>query len=224
MRDIDAKIEDGSYFIEAKKWYNEIFLRPAVMNAIMRFVAYIVIFVSIIAIYHINNSFPLSRKVTVVVNLANTLKYYPVIKKLKTSAGIRRSVVDYLSVKYIKARETYSPDFFSQDYYFVQRSSQTQVFNGYYTGLKDKSNEALELFNKGFEVQIIPLSTEYDDKNSQILITFEKKVISKEKKLQKNTKFKATITYYMSRYDFGESITTKLDFIVTGYKLDQIKT
>jgi type IV secretion system protein VirB8 len=224
MRDIDAKIEDGSYFIEAKKWYNEIFLRPAAMNATMRFVAYAVICVSVIAIYHVNNSFPLSRKVTMVANLANTAQYYPVIKKLKTSDGIRKSVINYLSVKYIKARETYSPDFFSQDYYFVQRSSETKVFDDYYTDLKNKSNEAFELFNKGFGVEIIPLSTEYDDKNNQILITFEKKVISKQKKIQKNTKFKATITYYMSRYDFAESITTKLDFIVTGYKLDQIKT
>jgi type IV secretion system protein VirB8 len=224
MRDIDAKIEDGTYFVEAKKWYNDIFLRPAVMNAVMRFVAYVVVCVSVISLYNISKNFPLVRKINVMAYLNNTAQYYPVIRKLDVSEGVRKSVVSYLSEKYIKARETYSPDFFLQDYYFIQKSSEKAVFDSYYNNLKDHNNEALELFKKGSSVEILPLSTEYDAKKSQVYIKFEKKIVSQDKKVQQNAQFMATMSFYMSSYDFNEPITKEINFIVTSYKLDPIKT
>lgn len=252
MKDIDAKIEDGSYFEEAKQWYNEIFLRPAVMNAVMRFIAYVILTVTVIAVYNIHNNFPLTRKVTVMARLLDTAQYYPIIKPLNDSHGIKKGVVRYLAERYILAREKYTPDFFARNYYFIQQSSQTDVFKAYYDSLENKTNSALELYNRGYKVEINPISSEYDAKKKQISVVFEKKITSKKKKIGEilaykatmiskgekvnekevaawdearsyNPKFKATMTFYMSNYDFNESVTKKLDFIVTSYKLEQIK-
>lgn len=223
MNDIDVEIENGTYFSEAKEWYNEIFLRPAVMNAVMRFIAYVVVVITVIAIYNIHGNFPLSHKVTIIARLANTAKYYPVIRKIDDSDGIRKAVVRYLANKYIRAREVYSPDFFSQDYYFIQRSSQKDVFDSYYENLKNSTDSALVFFKQGDSVEIIPLSSEYNAEKNQISIDFNKKIVSKAKNIQENLKFKATMTFYMSQYDFNKSTTKQLDFIVTSYKVEQIQ-
>ena len=223
MGENNVNIDNGSYFVEARKWYNEMFLRPAIMNAVMRLFCYVILVVTVMSLLAIHHSFPLNSKVTIIARLQNTSQYYPVIRKLKDSDGVRAAVVKYLAEKYIKSREIYSPEFFSQDYYFVQRSSQKQIFENYYNSLKDSTNTGLEFFKKGYDVEIHPLSSAYDAKNNQIIITFEKKIISKQKKVKDKMKFKATMKFYMSKYDFSHSVTKQLDFIVTDYKIEELK-
>lgn len=252
MNDVDAKIDDGSYFTEARIWYNEVFLRPAVMTAVMRFLAYVIITLSVIVAYNIHNNFPLVRKVNIVARLMDTAKHYPVIKKLDDSKGIKQAVIRYLAERYIEARERYTPDYFVRNYFFIQQSSEKTVFEEYYNGLKQSTDEALELYKKGYNVAITPISFEYDAKKKQISVVFEKKITSKKKKIadiltyeatmiakgEKLTeklikseeeevidrlKLKATMTFFMSDYNFNESITKNLVFIVTSYKLEQMK-
>jgi type IV secretion system protein VirB8 len=216
---IAEEINSGQYFIEARKWYNDIFLKPASGAAFMCAASLVVLAIFIFSMYSVSRIYPLSRQVDVVVFLKNTVDFYPKLKPLPDkNKPLKQAVVEYLGSRYIQAREDYGSKRFSAHYHFVLHSSAKRVFDKYYSAI----NNTIAALRKDGEKSDIQIISKSSDENS-ITVNFRKKVYNIKGKLLSNSTWKAKMKYHLSDYDFTKSTDAKINFIVTQYDLEKIK-
>lgn len=221
---IKENIENGRYFVEARKWYNSVFLFPIRGNAFMLGSSISIILVLFFVFYGLYNIFPLSQQVKVVVFINDTITYSPYVRNISESGkSAQEAILEYLAEKYVKSREIYDPMKFKQNYNYILRSSDKKIFDEYYNRIsnKDDNNPAV-LYKNGDRDTFRTISKTYDAKNNFIVLKFAKEnynIISGKKAVQD---FVANIGFYVSDYDFSESKNGRVNFIVTHYEVQEI--
>jgi len=225
QQSLKDSVETGQYFVEARTWYNNIFLFPIRHNAFLLGVSLSIVLVLIFVSYGLYNTFPLSQKVQIIVPLENTLQYSPKIKDISSPGRSNKEVVlEYLVQKYITARETYDPRTFKKNYYYVMRSTNKALFNNYYAKMSDNGPQGpSSLYKNGLRSKIEFISQVYDGNNNFITVNFAKQnynLITGTSSLQQ---FTAKVQFAVSDYDFSESENARLSFIVTDYEITELK-
>ena len=228
---INCRIDDGSYFTEAYKWYIDIFIRPVVVGSLMRLISYAAIVCLIFGVYVIYSSFPIVTTTNIIAFLPSTSHYEAKVVPLRKSAETtREDAIIHSANRYIKAREEYVDSaFLKPNYYFVQRSSQVDIFESYYAMLIG-DNSPWKLFQQGIRSEVRVLNSRYDDKYKRVYVNFEKAIV--DKRIRKKTgdtsaeqlqwqAFNATLDVYMSQYDFNRSVNQSIEFIVTSYIVEE---
>ena len=226
QQSLKKSIESGEYFIEARKWYNNMFLFPIRYNSFMLGISLSIIIVLFFTFHSLYNIFPLSETVQVVVPLNNTLDFVPMLKNIsEPGKSTKQVVLEYLATKYIQARETYDPATFKANYYYILRSTDKKLFNDYYENISNAGEQSPALlYKKGLRSKIEVISETYDANNNFIAVNFVKQnynLLTGENSVQQ---FEAKIQFLVSDYNFAESENARLNFIVTGYEISEIKS
>lgn len=222
---IEESVEDGSYFKEAINWYNDVFLYPLRSNAFMMGAGGSISIVFLFVLYSLWNVFPLSEQVRVVVHLPNTLSHQVKLENLDRSGKeTKKSIIEYLVIKYISAREVYDPETYKADYYFILRSTEKNVFNSYYDRIsqKDSKNPAV-LYKKGERSTVSIISTTYNPKEKIVTVKYNKEKYNIYTGARSSEDLEAKVKFYVSDYNFRESKDANLSFIVTEYDIEKIK-
>jgi len=221
---IKENIENGRYFIEARKWYNSVFLSPVRGNAFMLGSSISIILLLFFVFYGLYNTFPLSQQVKVVVFVNNSIEYSPFVKNIsKAGMSAKESILEYLVEKYVKSREIYDPTKFKQNYHYILRSSDKKIFDEYYNKVSSKGGDSpAVLYKNGDRDVFYNISKSYDAKNNFIVLKFAKENynIVSGKRVTKD--FVAKIGFYVSGYNFSEVKNGRLNFIVTHYEVQEI--
>lgn len=220
------EIENGNYFLEARKWYNDIFLYPARDAALMLLSSLFFVVMAGIVVYNITSIFPLSRSVTVVVPMENTVDFYPTLHRVaEKGKSTRDAVAESLGAKYVKARESYNVGRYRANYLFLMNSSGKDIFDQYYNHINPSINKEspLVLYKGGGESVVNIISSEFDTKTNLINVKFSKKSYNKLGSLISSSFLEADIDFYLSDYDFKKSTSGKIEFIVTKYDVKDLK-
>jgi type IV secretion system protein VirB8 len=218
------KIESGDYFVEARNWYNSIFLSPIKINAFVYGASISIIMVLFFISYSLYNIFPLSEEVRIVVHLESTRDFIPVLKSLKDPGkSTKQSVLEYLSTKYVKSREIYNPKTFKKNYYFILRSTEKNLFNKYYDNISKKNDQNPSLlYKKGDRSKFFMISNTYDGDNNFITVNFSKQNYNVNTGKESWQKLQARLKFDVSDYNFAKSENARLSFIVTDYEIREI--
>lgn len=234
---IAEEIESKRYFLEARKWYADIFLQPTRDAALMIIASTALIFIVTFTMYNVSNVFPLSKKVDVVLSLRDTIKYYATLKNISEGDKSTKQVVtEYLCANYVKARESYNTNRFPANYYFVLHSSSKEIFDVYHKYITESNDSPIMLHKNGYTVEIETISSSLNTQNDSsnieldgskkydsVNVKFTKKVYDASKALISSSNLEANVMFYLSDYDFSKSVSSKLDFIVTHYDVKEIK-
>ncbi len=218
------KIESGDYFIEARKWYNNIFLSPIKTNAFIYGSTISIVTALLFVFYSLYNVFPLSEQVRIVVSLEDTMNFVPVVKNISDpNKTVKESVLEYLTNKYVQSRETYDPKTFKRNYYFILRSTEKNLFNKYYDDISKKNDDnPAVLYKNGNRDKFFLISNTYDPDNNFITVNFLKENYNVHTGEKSSQKFQAMLKFNVSDYNFAESKNAKLSFIVTDYEVKKI--
>ncbi|MCE3254998.1 MAG: virB8 [Rickettsiaceae bacterium] len=246
---IKASVEDGSYFKDALDWYLLRCVQPVCERTMLFFIAIVTGFISYVLIIAIINALPIRQQVPIVVRAKDQSRYFPVIKKLKDSdqlKNIDEAVAKYLLTGYIQKRESY--DFRKSDIQalnnrlnYIKNNSSAQEYAQFQSFLnKDTNPESpLTYFGKDFQrlvdIDSVKFSTKSDDAsseqnnylvfeevpvNAQISYTLTTKINSVTTSTQK---YLAKISFKFSGVATERKPNSKLDFIVTSYKIYKVK-
>jgi type IV secretion system protein VirB8 len=224
---IAEEIESGAYFVEARHWYNRIFVYPLRAYALMRLMSYAAIVIAVAMAWNVYRVFPLVTELKVIARVNNAALFYPTLLKPNDShKTTRQFVTESLVAKYVNARESYVPERYKTNYNFLLKSSAKKIFDDYYSYITSKKADSpLNLYLKKQVVKVRVLKTESDpdpDAN-KVTVTFDKDIFSVYGELQSSSRWKADIEFYLSKYDFSKSVEAKLDFIVTNYAVSEVK-
>jgi len=224
QQSLKENIETGTYFVEARKWYNYVFLSPirhnALMFAILISVGVMVLFVGT-GIY---KSFPLIQPTQIVVNMEDTLDSTSIVRNLsKPGYGTQELILGHLAEKYVLSREIYDPNTFKTNYFFIMRSTDKDLFNQYYESISNVNdpNNPGTLYKNGFRTKIKFISYIYDAKNNLIAVNFIKQTYNLNTGISKEEALQAKIGFTTSDYDFNVAKNTRFNFIVTNYAIEQ---
>lgn len=224
QRRIKESIDNGQYFIEARKWYNNVFLSPIRGNAFMLGSSISIILVLFFVFYGLYNIFPISQQVKVVVFLEDTMNYSPYIRNISSQGKTsEESILEYLAEKYVQSREVYDPTKFKQSYNYILRSSDKKIFDEYYHKvISGDADNPVVLYKNGDRDTFCNISKTYDAKNNFIVLKFTKENYNVVSGARSTKDFVAKIGFYVSGYNFSEFKKGRVNFIVTHYEVRQI--
>jgi type IV secretion system protein VirB8 len=222
---IAEEIESGAYFVEARHWYNRIFVYPLRAYALMRLMSYAAIAIMVAMVWNVYRVFPLVTELKVIARVNNAALFYPTLLRPNDShKTTRQFVTEALVAKYVNARESYIPQRYKANYNFLLKSSAKKIFDDYYSYITSKKADShLNLYLKKQVVKVRVLKTESIPDANKVTVTFDKDIFSVYGELQSSSRWKADIEFYLSNYDFGKSVEAKLDFIVTNYTVSEVK-
>ncbi len=221
---IKKTVDDGTYFLMAKHWYNDMFLRPVRSAALMTALFLSLIALTAAALYNLYSIFPVSKDANVVIFLNDTINFYAQLTNISEEKKSTKQVVaEYLCSKYIKAREEYSSKTYASNYYFVANCSSKAVFDPYYSLMDTKNPQSpLILYKDTSRVNVSILSQSTNQQDDLVTIRFHKNIYNSDGSLKSQSTFEATMSFYMSDYDWTKSTRANLDFIVTKYDIKTI--
>lgn len=132
-QEIAEKIRDASYFTEARKWYDVVYLNPIaerVFFIVLTILAGIIFLFSLAAL---NGLMPLNPSQEVVYKIPDIVNLNAQIKPLKTTSteDPNQALLRYFLTEYIRSREEYSEQEFRRNYRHVQQQSTPGVLNAY---------------------------------------------------------------------------------------------
>jgi type IV secretory pathway component VirB8 len=224
-KEIADSIESGEYFVEGMKWYNKVFVYPLKISVMMRLMGYIAIILAVIMGINLYRVFPLVTKVNIITHLDNTIVFFPKLSfPTDPKKTTRQFIVESLSAKYVRSRESYDPIGFKNNYMFLLKSSSKNIFDTYYQYITSKNpSNPLNLYLKKHITKVKILQKNSVPDVNKVTIIFNKDIFDIFGAFQYSSKWKADIEFYLSNYNFNESTDAKLDFIVTKYTTGEIK-
>ncbi|MFT6077754.1 MAG: type IV secretory pathway component VirB8 [Rickettsiales bacterium] len=205
-------------------------------------------FVSYVLIMTIVNSFPIKEKVGISIRPKDQSRYFPVIKTLKDSIEVHtvdEAVLKYLLTRYVEKREGY--DFsktnisaLNDQMNYVKNNSSLKEYQNFQGFLNKKNpNSPIIYFGRdfqriaGIDLVIFPkkedanfisraknfVISEVPDR-AEIYYTITTKINSKTKSTQQ---YLARIGFKFSGVDAKQAAGSKIDFMITSYKIYKIK-
>ena len=107
--DIAKKIEDGSYYKDARQWYSQRYLQVFSERSFLLLMFIALFMILALSILNINAIRGVPRVIAFPVKVDNSTDYFSIMKTLaKTSPTTQEAVVKYLIIDYLKMREEYS--------------------------------------------------------------------------------------------------------------------
>jgi len=129
---IAEKLEDGSYYKEARQWYNVMYLSPIserIFFVILTITSGVIFIFGVMALIYL---LPISPRVPFIYSAKNIAKEIPVITRLRASKeSTNPALIRYYLKVYAEMRESYSEDKFLLRREFVKVYSDPSVFNEY---------------------------------------------------------------------------------------------
>ncbi len=132
-KDFAAAIEDGSYFVQARKWYDVVYmsLMPERCFYIMlTSLAGIVVLLSLLALARL---LPISPTEPLLFPMKNVTRDVPVISRIRTSRHqpVNDALQRYFLEQYVQKRENYSFDTVQSAFRFIKYYSDEGVLKTY---------------------------------------------------------------------------------------------
>ncbi len=220
---IAEDIDSGKYFLEARHWYNRLYLQPLSEVSMVLSLAVLFLCISLMIAYNLYSVFPVTKKVNTVVMLPNTLNVHPIITSIsQPDKSTRQVIAEYLCGRYVKAREGYDYNNLVYGYNFIFRSSTKELFDMYYKGLAiSNPNSPIVLYrdHKTIRINIIDTQQLEDD---TVVVKFTATINNHKGKVISHTAWIANLSFYLSNYNYQKPMNSKLDFIITKYDVKQV--
>jgi type IV secretory pathway component VirB8 len=208
---------------------------------ITSFVTYILVITNI-------ESLPIKQEVAIVIRPKDQLRYFPVIKNLKNSVGLRNideSVSKYLLTEYVKKREGYNfrktnIEKLNSQMDYVKNNSSIQEYKDFKSFLsKDNEGSPINFFGRDFQRIVDINSVEFPKIVTDSLLDKAKYFMEDEIPDKANIRYTITtkinsvttssqkylvkINFKFSGVNSANKGGSNLNFTVTSYKIYKIK-
>ncbi len=204
------KIEDGTYYIAARKWYSDIFHSPIAERSY-----YIVIVaLSVVTLYFATSALirisPLRPRIPFPVYVDDVWDNIPRIKRLAASPEEDRNiaVMKYMLGDYVTTREAYNLPQYESRYRHIWNYSTPQVFDIYKREIDAVNplspyHQYTDLANRVIDIDSIEFERGTEISHAKVI--YEASVVSVvTKKTVQHTKWRADITYTYTDFKFSE--------------------
>jgi len=206
MDDIDTEavakdIEDGTYFVAARRWYSDLFHTPIAERSYYLIVICLAIINSYYGIASFSRIFPLKPVVPFVIYSQDIYEDMPHIVPLTSSSrdDVNAAVMSFMIKNYVINRESYDLSLYELRYRNIMSQSTDAVF-AHYRDLMDASNpySPYRLYtNKAKQiVNILSFTYERHPQMSHAQVVFEDSVVSLDSNEEiGHTRWRADITF-----------------------------
>ena len=108
---IAKKIEDGSYYHEARQWYMRKYIYPISERSFLIILTIILFSTFTASVINTSSLSSSDKELPLPIEVENTTDYYSVIKPLASSnEGAQDAIAKYFIIDYIRTREEYFPE------------------------------------------------------------------------------------------------------------------
>lgn len=198
QENIQQKIEDGSYYSEARKWYNAIYISPIserIFFIILTCMAIVVFLVSVVAFIGL---LPISPRIPFVYSAKDIIGEAPKIIRFKLpTEPTNPALIKYYLGTYVKMRESYSEDTFLMSRAFINNYSEAHLFDEY-NRLTHPSNprSPIRQYGKFADVKVTVDSISFDRSSQPYkgIVNYSTELIGKQSK--QKTRWTATINFF----------------------------
>jgi type IV secretion system protein VirB8 len=172
QKDITESIKSGEYFKDAREWYILKYVYPVTQRAFLIFITGLSVIFAIVAIKIFLTFLPLVEVVPIAVDVKSKVDQYVRLKPIgKSKEDPNESLIKYLVMRYIEARESYDYKAQKEGYklkYLKDFSSRT-VFNEYKSEISfDNAESPILLYKKHTRRIIEPLEVNVLNKKLKI--------------------------------------------------------
>ena len=221
---IQEYIKSGEYFISARKWYKEKYLKPFSQRSMM-FVCSCTFCLLLIGIaVNVSSLFPLSEQVRYSLNVRDASQSSAIITRADYIEGDPlASIADIMVRGYVLQREKYDYDMLQQQFTFVKNTSNRLTYRKFYNTMNiDNLESPILRYQREVRRSVVKvLSSKYTD-NNEITITFESLAKSTGGDVVENKIWEAIVGFDIDDIDISVPSETKFNFIVTNYRLKQL--
>jgi type IV secretory pathway component VirB8 len=178
-RQIDAPkelIDDGSYFTESAKWYNDMFIMPFVSRIHYAILFFTYLIGTLLAFFIITNMFPLREQRKIVVFTSRPLDTTIAIKNLKRFDNPASNILMQEIENYIIQRETYQisdandgpTEVLQQKRKFIRSTSSVEVSQAFDSWVESRNSITTEFVLSGMETSSKIISSKFINQNSTL--------------------------------------------------------
>lgn len=212
---IAGSVEDGTYYISARRWYSEIFHSPIAERNYYIIILALALVNLLLAFDALVSIFPIAPGVPLPIYSNNIWEELPRIKKLARSSSEDRNiaVMRYMIDSYVINRESYDLKSYEMRYRNIWSESTPQEFEEYKRHI-DASNplspyrQYTDLARRDINI----VSTDYTvgPKISHARVIFTDSVVSVVTGREvRHTKWEAEIAYEYTGFKVDQSLNTK---------------
>lgn len=130
--DLARRIEDGSYFEEARAWYSLLYIGPISQRIFFMVVTAISVLIFLMSVISIMNLMPLSPRIPFLYSAKDITNEHPRMVRLKdVSEASNPALIRYYLSTYVELRESYNARRFQMFRAFVRHYSTPDLFAAY---------------------------------------------------------------------------------------------
>ncbi len=218
MQDIDHKqiaqdIEDGTYFVTARRWYSQLFHTPITERSYYLVIIFLAFVNGYFAFESFVGIFPLRPGVPFITTSRDVWEEQPHILRIAVDRMEDKNVavMKFLVKSYVINREGYDLNLYELNYRNIWSQSSADVFNIYkdkmdasnaYSPYRQYTNKAKRIIN------VLSVST---PKPGYAEVVYEATVHSTadNEDIGDPTKWKATLSYKYTSFDVDQSVVEK---------------
>ena len=216
-------IDSGNYFIDARTWYNNKYIRPLCHRSIVACLLFILLVLIVVIALNIQSLFPMSKQLRYVISL-NTLQQQSakITKANQVANNPVLSIAHILLTDYVTVRERYKYTQLSQQIKYVQNVSTRAVFKEfyYYLGMDNPESPVLR-YQKEAERAIVVSDVKFlDNNNAEIHFTSKGQDITRN--VFENMSWVAYISFEIDNITLGKPTGSPFHFVITGYRVQML--
>lgn len=216
--DLARRVEDGSYFRDARLWYDHLYIGPISQRVFFIIVSGFAVLFFIMAILAVTSLLPLSPRIPFVYRNDDFLVHIPNMQRFKAPGEeANPALIRYYLRTYVQMREGYNARRFNLNQKFVRHYSSTSEESEYVQSIS-RSNPQSPLRRYGREsdvvVEVKRINYDREALPYRATIDFSTIVMSKEK--QQKTDWTATIAFEYTDL----TIRNRYDESIGDYVLD----
>ncbi len=239
---IAQSVETGDFFKDSFEWYSFNYLKPICDRSWLLLVIILNSIILYVVMLMIEDSFPLVRKVPIVINEKDSASLLPAIYPLKESdAGnnLEESVVKYLLIKYLKDREEYNFEIMTtkslgQKFDVIKNNSSPSEFRKFKASLSlDNPQSPIRYFGKNIIKTIKINSFKFEQEEANDFMSKARKFVTVHLPSKADIDYQLTtdygdkkiINHYLAKIEFrfpridSENLNKNLNFAVSNYNL-----
>lgn len=221
---IRESIESGKYFVAAREWYKEKYLKPLIQRSQVFLCC--CVFGTLFAEIAMNVSslFPTIEKVQYSLTLPDAYqRTATVIKADYVQGNPLGSIADIMVRDYVTQRERYSYSNLKPQFIFIQNTSSRPVYKKFASFMSlDNLNSPVWLYKTEFKRFITLKSSKYINSN-EIAVYFESIARNNVGDVIEHKVWQVDVTFEIDDIALDVPAGSKFNFIVTNYKLKQLE-
>ncbi len=195
--EVAAKIADGSYFDEARKWYDILYIGPISERIFFIIITFIAVLITIFATMSVINLLPIKPRIPFVYRAKDFIGEIPHMIRLKAAnEESNPALIKYYLKTYVRMRESYNEDRFLMQWAFMQHYNDAKTFQEY-DRLTNPNNprSPIRQYGKYADVEVAIQSVTYDKSVTPYrgTVNFSTEVIGNNQK--NKTNWTATISF-----------------------------